>query len=201
MNVKEEKPNGIQLLMRAVVKDQDGRIISDTGYEPSKSFVIQFLEFFYHLASGPAGGNATQIDGSEDQIYYGIARADNLLNVNAQVNEDLYGIVIGIGTAPVSNTDYKLDNQLEEGVAAGRITHGVQTVGTAGVVGVNVDLEIKRSFTNNTGSTITVTEAGVYARNTGKNYSHCLIRDLLAASVDVPDKCSLTVYYTLRTTV
>lgn len=197
--MSEKKSHGVQLLLRAVVKDPDGKVISDSGQKPSKSFVIQFLEFFHFLAYGPATGNATTITGAEDDLYYAVGRPDLIFNVKAPINDDLYGIVVGIGVAAESNTDYKLSNQLEEGVAVGKITHGAQTVGTAAIVDVNVDLELKRAFTNNTGSVITVKEVGVYTRCTGKNVSHCIIRDLLV--VEVPDKCSLTVYYTLRTTV
>ncbi|GAI61618.1 unnamed protein product, partial [marine sediment metagenome] len=57
------------------------------------------------------------------------------------------------------------------------------------------------SFPNNTGSTITIKEAGIYIFSGGLSY-FCIIRDVLGApGVTVPDKCALTVYYTLRTTV
>lgn len=203
--MSEKKSHGVQLLIRAVVRDPEGRVLSDTGQKPSKSFVIQFLEFIYGLFDGPATLEATAVDGTEDVIY----RAEGVdgycylhLRVDAPINDDTHGIVVGTGSTAETNTDYKLEAQLTEGVGAGNITHGAMVVGTAGVVGANVDLEIKRSFPNNTGSTITVAEAGVYAKQgIFVPYYHCIIRDVLAASIDVPDKCALTVYYTLRTTV
>lgn len=206
---KEKKSHGVQLLIRTVVKDPDGKVLSDTGQKPSKSFVIQFLEFIRYLFDATGANRlATDINGAEDEIYSDLYTCA----VHSQVDATLieygvnYGVVVGTGDTAKTNTDYKLETKLTEGVGAGNITHGVVTIGTTAVVGANVDLEIKRPFTNNTGSTIIVKEAGIYTKYKGAgapaagNY-HCIIRDVLPASVNVPDRCSLTVYYTIRTTV
>lgn len=199
---KEKKTHGVQLLIRAVVRDPDGKIISDTGRKPSRSFVIQFLEFIYGLFSAPASLTATATDGSEDLIYNRAGTASVQLRINAPVNIDTHGLVVGTGDTAETNTDYKLETQLTEGVGAGNITHGAVVVETTAEVGANVDLETKRAFTNSTGSTITVKEAGIYVGYGTPLYQfHCIIRDVLAASIEVPDKCSLTIFYTLRTTV
>lgn len=207
---EKKKPSSVQLLLRAVVKDPDGKIISDSGLEPAKSFVLQFLEFF--LAFFSATGldkKATATDGSEDNIWYGTTQCNVHFFVDAPATLEYgtnWGIVVGTGDTPATNTDYKLETKLTEGVGAGNINHGDSTVGVAAVVGPNVDLTINRSFTNNTGSTITVKEVGMYSRFKGggspaSGLYHCIIRDVLVAPIDVPDKCSLTVYYTIRTTV
>lgn len=207
--MSEKKPNGIQLLIRAVVKDADGKVLSDTGQKPSKSFVIQFLEFFYGLFRG-TGVDATDINNAENDIYSNKGSYDRLtfqFRMDAGVNIGTHGQVVGTGEAAESNTDYKLATRLTEGVGAGNITHGEQVIETVAVVGANVDMECKRSFPNNTGSTITIKEVGAYTKwhynypTAEGPYYHCIIRDLLDTPIDVPDKCALTVYYTLRTTV
>lgn len=197
---KEKKASGVQLLLRAVVKDPDGKIISDTGKKPAKSFVIQFLEFIYALQSGVAT-TATATDGTEDMIYTINQPSTEIFNIKAPINEDGYGIVVGTGDTPVTNTDYVLETQLTEGLGVGNITHGEQVVGTAAVVGANVDLEITRTFINDTGSNITVNEAGVYVMIVAMTFIHCILRDIIAGGVVLPDKCSLTIIYTMRTTV
>ena len=200
--MSEKKSHGVQLLIRTVVKDPDGKVIHDSGQKPSKSFVIQFLEFIYAASRGSAL-SATDVAGAESMIYNNAYEPAISFSIDAPINVSLYGIVVGTGDTGETNTDYKLETQLTEGVGAGNITHGVVDFVTVAIVGVNVDFEIKRAFTNNTGSLITVAEAGMYTKQTGPpgpKY-HCIIRDVLVASVDVPDKCSLTVYYTLRTTV
>lgn len=200
---KEKKTHGVQLLFRAVVTDPDGKVISDTGEKPSKSFVIQFLEFIKFLFDRVAlgVGNATDIFGAEVDIYLPVFDCNTIMRIDAPVNEDAYGVLVGTGETPETNTDIKLETQLTEGLGAGNITHGEVDIGTTAVVGANVDLEILRAFINNTGSTITVKEAGIYVKEILDPYYHCIIRDVLGTPVDIPDRCGLSVYYTMRTTV
>ncbi|MBA7636008.1 hypothetical protein ES703_43621 [subsurface metagenome] len=199
MMKEKKKAHGIQLLLQAIVRDPDGKIVSDTGQKPAKSFVIQFLEFIYGMAT-QFGFEATTVNNSEKYIYAGSTRpCSDHLRIDG--GYDTRGIVVGTGDTAVDNEDYKLETQLTEGAGAGNISHGLQVIETTAVVGANVDLETKRSFTNNTGSTITVKEAGMYVSVTtaaGTEY-FCIIRDTLTAPV--PDKYSLTIIYTLRTTV
>lgn len=199
--MSEKKPNGIQLLLRLVVKNPDGKIISDTGRKPAKSFVIQFLEFIHFLFRYTAGNqSATATDGTEDIIYDTTAGdCSTHLRVDAGANDATHGIVVGTGDAAEDNEDYTLETQIAEGTGAGQLTHGSVTVEDAAVVGANVDLEVTRTFTNGSGDTITVSEVGIYTK-TFTNY-HCIIRDVLEAGVDVPASCALSVIYTLRTTV
>ncbi|TKJ25435.1 MAG: hypothetical protein CEE41_04475 [Hadesarchaea archaeon B3_Hades] len=202
MKKEDKPPHGGQLLIRAVVRDPEGKIISDTGRKPARSFVIQFLEAIYYLfmKSGSAAGDATKTDGSEDLMYSGAYDCQIHYELNAPINVSSYGLVVGTGDTAETNEDYKLETQLTEGVTVGKITHGAVSVGTAGEVGANVDVDIKRAFTNATGSLITVKEAGAYIESMGTR-RFCLIRAVLPAGVEVPDKCSLTVIYTVRTAV
>lgn len=202
---EKKKPHGVQLLIRAVVRDPNGKVLSDTGQKPSKSFLIQFLEFFRYLFDGLTGV-ATDVFEVEETIYNtgGSYQADTTFLINTGINDSDAGIVVGTGDTAETSTDHKLETQLTEGVGAGNITHGAVVVETTEVVGTNVDLETKRSFPNNTGASITIKEAGVYTRiirPSAPNKFHCIIRDVLSPAIDVPDKCALTVYYTFRTTV
>lgn len=207
INMKEKKPqkeresHGVQLLLRAVVRDSEGRVISDTGRKPSRSFVIQFLEYVYWKFSSPAAvQDATDILNAEEEIYGGDLRsATEYFRVKAAVNEDAYGVVIGTGDTAADNEDYKLETKIAEGTGAGQMTHGQSVVEDTGEVGANVDLDIVRIFTNFSGATITVKEAGIYVYS--NTHHHCIVRDVLPAAIDVVDKCSLTIYYTFRTAV
>lgn len=199
--MKKKKPHGVHLLIRAIVRDPDGKVIQDTGEKPAKSFVIQFLEYIYYLFNAPASAKATDKLGAEQDIYIDDVEMYRFFRVRAGINNSTYGIVVGTGDTAEDNADYKLATQLLEGSTAGKITHGATTSVTTAVVGANVDLELKRSFTNNTGSTITVKEAGIYVNNYWANYYHCIVRDVLGAPIEILDKFSLTIYYTLRTTV
>lgn len=201
--VKDKKTHGVRLLIRAVVRGPDGKVIQDTGEKPSRSFLIQFLEYLGGLFDGDQV-DATAIDNSEPAIYIDSATypGDKQFDLTAGVNDDTHGIVIGTGTTAETNTDYVLEAQIEEGSGSGEMSHGAQDSEVTAVVGANVDLIFKRAFTNNSGATITVGEAGIYVKfHYATPWYHCILRDALAATIDIPDKCSLTVYYTFRTTV
>lgn len=197
---KGRKTAAMELLLRLVVKDEKGQVIQDTGQMPSKSYVLAFLRYIYCLFDNPGNYLQKATNGTNLYIYYTTQDGEDHCRADAPTANDDYGIVVGTGTTAVDNIDHKLDTQLTEGAGAGNISHGAMVVGSAGVVGANVDLVLNRAFTNNTGSTIAVAEAGVYIARAASWY-HCIIRDVLPSPVNVPDKCSLTVYYTLRTTV
>ena len=201
---REIEAHPFELDIRLVVRDKDGKIISDTGRKPSDSFVIQFLEYWYGCFQG-TNFNATATDGTEDRIY----RADDvfwsIFRLDAPVGEDLFGIVVGTnaGASPEDNEDYALDTQIMHGAGAGQLTHNACTWDVPAIVGVNVECEGKRSFTNNSGGTITVKEVGIYKCGEWQfatKYYHCIARDVVADKA-IPDLCSLTVYYTLRSNV
>ena len=108
------------------------------------------------------------------------------------------GVGVGTGTTTPTNTDYVLATPIAHGTGAGQIQYQGTTYTAADVVGDNVDAIITRTFLNGSGSTITVNEIGIYCLDT---QSFLEIRDVLAAGVDVDDGETLTVQYTLRTTV
>jgi len=203
---KNAKPASMELLVRLVVKDSKGRIIKDTGTKPSRSFVIAFLTF---ISACMRETTLNPIDITNTaRIYYATGAFQTFL-INAGVGGTDRGIVIGSGSTPATNTDYKLETMIAHGSGAGQMTYGAQVVNAAGVVGANVDLVIQRTYTNNSGGDVTINEVGLYNRRAvayapdppGGACTHCSIRDVLVSAVIVPNMCSVTVYYTLRTTV
>jgi hypothetical protein len=191
----------IEIYYRLLLHDRKGKIIKDTGEIPSHSYVIQFLELINGYFDGVAI-TATDVNGAESTLL-GTSRIAYYGNLNAPATNDTFGIVVGTnaGLTPVSNTDYKLDTKILHGSAiADKLKYGAVTFTAPAVVEANIDMVIVRTFINDSGGTITVKEIGIICKNTTDTKYHLLLRDVVADEA-VLDGYTLTVTYTLRTTV
>ena len=187
---------GIKAYYQLFLHDKDGKLVWKSRKRRSKSFVIAFLQLI------EAQGNFAAVDIQDitDTTKSIGANTQNIRTAGA-VGEVNRGIVAGTGTAAEANDDYGLETLIAHGVGAGQLSYGLQAVVGAAVVGANVDLIFTRALLNSSGGLITVTEIGMYcSAGVVPNY-FCIIRDVLPAGVDVPDGQTLTVQYTLRTTV
>lgn len=192
----------IELYYRILRHDPEGKLIRDTGLVPSHSFVIQFLEFLRSLWKS-ADKTATDVDGAETIMVDVSDGMGTKGRCDAPVGDDAYGIVVGTnaGTTAVGNENYALDTKiLHSGIGdAGKLNYKGVGVVNARVVGPNIDLDVSRTFANETGNTITVKEAGIIIKNSTDTKYHMILRDVVADE-DVLDGETLTVVYTLRTT-
>ena len=85
-------------------------------------------------------------------------------------------------------------------------TSALSTVNTPSVGATDSDILIEQDFTNNSGGTIAVNEVGMWtifndSQGSFEHWHHCIIRDVLGSTVNVNDGQTLTVEYTLRTSV
>ena len=81
--------------------------------------------------------------------------------VNAAVGIDTYGLVVGTGTTAVSIADYKLQTQILHGSTSGKLSHGAVTFTPPFNSGSSQIIEVVRTFNNNSGGDITITEIGL----------------------------------------
>jgi len=192
----------IETYYRILKHDPDGKLVKDSGLIPSRSYVIQFLELLGAIFDGSGNVNATATDGTEDIIYDTTFMYKNG-TVNPIAGDDDWGIVVGTnaGTTAEDNENYALDTKiLHSGVGeANKLNYQAVTMIAAREVGLNVDLDVARTFLNETGSPITVKEIGLISRCEPPNY-HLILRDVVTDE-EVLDAETLTVVYTLRTTV
>jgi len=211
--------NNIDVRLTATVKDKDGKIIK-VHKQHSHSFVANFLAM---LASLMYNNN-----GSMNNYYYFTAinntwwsydptntTAKNAFTILSSANGPLFGIVIGTGTATPTPNDYALGNLTQN------LTYGPHTISptpgtsalsngsstpSSGVLtpsGNTTSFSISRTFQNNSGTSITITEVGIYAYIivNGDTYMNVLIiHDLLSSPVTVPNSAVLTVTYTISVT-
>lgn len=192
----------IETYYRILKHDPEGRLVKDTGLIPSRSYVIQFLEIIEALFDRHTM-TSTDVDGAETVMLGSALTLQNYGRVNAGVGVDAYGIVVGTnaGTSAEDNEDYNLDTKiLHSGTGeAGKLNYQSTTFVAPRVVAPNIDLDISRTFLNETGSTITVKEIGIICKNIQITKYHLFLRDVVADE-DVLTGYTLTVVYTLRTT-
>jgi len=192
----------VEVLRRVIICDRNGKIKFDSGLQPSNSFVIAFLQHIY----GTFKDVDISIRNSADAAITvkapsGTAYARH--HIGAGDNDDTFGLVVGTGTTPETNTDYALDTQIAHGTGAGQLDYGAHSFTATAVVGSNVDMVVSRSFYNGSGSSITVREIGIYCQSryaTGYAY-FCTLRDVLGTPGVVNNTETLTLQYTFRTTV
>lgn len=202
MSKNKKNSANMQLLKRITVKDKNGKIKYDSGLVPSHSFTIAFLEHIYGSLKTIAV-DIEDVDNVEqsvgDPADYQLVRNE----LNAADNSDTYGLVVGTGIGAESNTDYALGTKIAHGTGATQLDYGAHSFTAPSVVGDNVDMIVSRDFYNGSGGSITVTEVGGYTKSrVGAAYEYfCILRDLLDTSVPVANTETLTLQYTLRTTV
>lgn len=188
---------------RILKHDPGGRLVSDSGMIPSHSYVIQFLEIFDALWN-KTDKNATDVTGAESVLMDVSDNIETKGRLGAAVGEDTHGIVVGTnaGTTAEGNENYALDTKILHSAIgeANKLNYQAVITTAAAVDGANVDYDISRPYLNETGSTITVKEIGIIIKNTTDSKYHLILRDVVTDE-DVLDGYTLTVVYTLRTTV
>ena len=187
---------------RILMHDPDGNLVKDTGLIPSGSYVIQFLELMESLFN-ITNKDAKDVNAASSRIITTSADVNTKGRVDGAVGADTYGIVVGTnaGSTPEDNENYRLDTKILHSAVgeAGKLNYRNVTFIAPHELAGNIDLDISRAFLNETGSAITINEIGIICRNTSGFY-HLLLRDVVAPE-NVPDGNTLTVVYTLRTTV
>ncbi|HHW41254.1 MAG TPA: hypothetical protein GXX19_08920 [Syntrophomonadaceae bacterium] len=113
------------------------------------------------------------------------------------------GIVVGTGTGPENFDAYKLTTLIPHGTATGQLQYQEMGPGTLSwdSVGKKFVQVLERIFINNSGGTITVGEAGIYAKiraSSAYYYSFLIARDVLSPAIEVPNSSQLKVTYTIE---
>ena len=185
-----------------LIRKKSGVIIEDSGWKPSRSFVIQFLRWVFQVHTGATNVKVIDTSGTERTIGRGTPYWKQIGYVMAGAGVDTFGIQVGTGTTSPSNTDYSLESKITSGTEAGQLEYGSQQITDPTIVGSYVDLLLTRDFTNASGGTVTVKEIGVVIRvaDSGGTYRYFLIlRDVLDTPKDILNGETLTVQYKLRT--
>jgi len=187
----------VKAYLKIKVTDENGKCIYYRRYR-SRSFVIGFLNVIFTNLSGQGVTN-TSTNGTRYT-----ANIEDEINVNDSSNDDNYGIQIGTGTTTPSIVDSRLSSLITNGTGAGQMQYGgVNITGAVTNTSNNTGyITVTRTFTNNSGASITVSEVGLVAwsgnSGTETNQYYLIIHDLLPTPITVPNGSSLSISYEIQ---
>jgi len=191
------KKMNVKAYLKIKVINKDGKCLYYRRYR-SRSFTVAFINVLYCDLSGQS---VTQINTSG--VSYSVGTNDSM-DVNDGSNDNNFGIQIGTGTIAPSITDTRLSQLITNGTGAGQMQYSAVSV-TGPVVNTTNNtgyVTITRTFTNNSGASITVSEVGVVAYSGGfsgqSNQYFLIIHDLLPTPITVPNGSSLSISYEIQ---
>lgn len=178
--------------------------ILDERHEPAHSWVRNFYNV--RLAqtlgiynSGSSWGAGYLSMRSPDGTYRSPNQYDAHYVLAAAINTSVDGILCGRGSDAVSVDDYALQTPITHGTGTNQLSHRAQAAPSPGYTSGTKTWSavLTRLFDNLSGSTITVTECGLFASTYTSAWKLLLCRDILSSSIDVANKGVLSVSYTI----
>ena len=209
---KDDNLSGVQIRATITfrITNPDGTVVKEWT-EPAHSLNLNFASIIYALwNAGTIGltdtnGNSIVINGASGGAW----------SITAPSGNDTYGIVIGSGATAGSTPNpsaYKLVSQILNGTSSGQVQYGAVTLNTPTLSGQTTSFTISRSFTNVSGSTITVTEIGLIVYMTGFNMEaggqpppissdyFLIAYDIPSSAIPIQNGQTLTITYTFSVT-
>jgi len=177
------------------VRDRKGKLLRRIR-KRSDSFVRNFMIILYSglksidISIVKQDGTTSIIN--HDEMFYLVLRAD------AGAGDTNKGILVGSGTKEFDVNDYSLESKIPHGTGPGQLSYGPVSIEGLFDDGAKLYFRIIRTFTNNSGSSITVAEVGLAVNGYGEY--PLIARDLLPSPVSVPDGSTLTVRYIIQYT-
>jgi len=220
--------NNIDIRLTVTVKDKNGKIIKQHK-QHSHSFVSNFLAVLASALSCSDSYNPSTAYGywfrATTGTYITINTygyyTNSLFNLNDSAGDSKYGIVVGTGTSTPTANDFALENQIANGSSSGQLTYGAHTInpapqetgggnivtsstaptsGLLPVSGNTTSWQISRTFQNQSGASITVSEVGLYMQLGGSGYFIMITHDLLSSAITIPNGGVMAITYTISVT-
>lgn len=172
----------LKLMINIKDVDKNGKVFGEREFE-ANSLVKGFITFLA-CQLGLSAQTYESISGYTRSTSGG----DYNLNVGYGNYGEKLGIVVGTGTNAVAIDDIALQIPIINGSGAGELQYSnMEQVSNFQVSGSNCYYEIRRAFTNNSGSDITINEIGIYVgmytAPITDNYRMCIDRTLQTTTV------------------
>jgi len=213
-----------EIWVRTRIIDKEGEIVKEQCFR-SKSFLLNYAKLMgaiFDVRSEDVvlyDGTTYAVRGGEPEVTWPSSagekgRLEFYHRVNAEDNDDSFGIMIGRGTTPISPEDYALADKIAHGVGAGLMDYEPCSVS---VISYEIypapgwsRIIISRSFINLSGASIDVAEIGLgtfyryfLRRADGaivadESAKFLILRDVLPEIDTVPYGYTYTVSYEIR---
>lgn len=187
------------------ITDKDGKLIKQKkmiGQSTTANF-LQALYAHYNNFTTSSNFGFTAPFTSNHVLRYTDGSYQNQasleMNMDANVNDDSHGIILGSGTTPPTPMDYVIETLIAHGTGAGQLEY-MQMRSSAGVVvsGNKSTLILSRIFINNSGGDITVNEIAMYFRNPATGLPYLFYRDLVTGGDTITNTQTYTVDITIE---
>jgi len=197
--------------LTAIVRDSTGRVIHvhrQRSHSPTANFMGLFLPLNWYISTGQAftitnaTGGTNSYQPNLSGLVYCISYPNNVNNYQTY----LVMIQVGSGTQSNAFNAHSLASPIANGSGTGQLVYGAPSVSnTATVSGSSAYFIIEQTFSNQTSSTIDITEVGIitFVQVTRPNcscyttYGQILVwYDTLSSAISVPAGGSVTIAYT-----
>jgi len=184
------------------VRDKDGKLIQK-GKFPAKSWVgniIRLLNALWKVWTSPSAYSkyiyttlSVLLDTTNTarplKLY---ADSSGYYGGVAPAGDTSAGILVGTSDTPVSLAQTNLLGLIAHGTGSGQLSYGATVVEDL-TIDTTYYFKIIRTFTNNSGASITVREIGLFLKP--NEYSFMFARDVPASAITIPNGSTLTLRY------
>ena len=179
----------LRIEIGAEIKSPNGRITRQL-FRPCNSLVKGFIQILmaqteYNVQQTIKDTSGTNRTDTADKAAFRSAHS---------TTSTTYGILIGVGTTPVTIDDYNLASKITTS-----ITHNNGTAALEHPDANTWRLALSRGFANNTGSIVHIKEVGLIGKFGYNAYDVLLDRTLY--DVDIPISSTLTMTYRISVTI
>jgi hypothetical protein len=191
------------------VRDKDGKLVRK-GKMPANSWVGNIIGLLSSLTKGATSATSTtsiypvitradlkDVAGAAKGLFMIGAVGNTIYGGEAPSGSASFGIKIGTNDLAVTLSQVDLQASIAHGTGAGQMLYGATTVESL-VTNASWYFRVIRTFTNNSGGTVTVREMGMFlhysASGVPSNY-YMLARDVLPSPINVANGQTLTLRY------
>lgn len=189
------------------IKNKKGEVIQVIEKDLN-SYVLGLIDYLRaHWNATTSSDTVAIVDRSGSSRNFRCGYYSNVSNayigwvLNAIAGDDNYGLLVGTSTDAIGIDDYNLNASIAHGSGAGQLGYGATSLGTPLTTGSTRRFVVSRTFTNDSGSDITVEEVGMATKAfyTTSTLGYFLIEHSLLHFV-IADGTSATVTYTIGAT-